>query len=91
MRRNYPTTGIGTDTGTGISTGPGTGFDTGTFLVVGARTEEVGLEGGASHDSGVNATSRPHAVMFSLHYKLCSDLFRALCTRNIEAVKSATG
>ena len=46
MRRNYPSTGIGTDTGTGISTGPGTGFDTGTFLVVGVRTQEVGLEDG---------------------------------------------
>ena len=63
-------------------TGPGTGFDTGTFLAVGARTQKVGLEGGASHDSGVNATSRPHAVMFSLHYKLCS-------TSNFEAVKIA--
>ena len=75
----------------GTDIGPGPGIGTGTFLVVGVSTQEVGLEGGASHDSGVNATSRPHAVMFSLHYKLCSDLFRALCTRNIEAVKSAAG
>ena len=74
-----------------ISTDTGPGIGTGTFLVVGVSAQEVGMEGGASHDSGVNATSRPHAVMFSLHYKLCSDLFRALCTRNIEAVKSATG